>query len=76
MRSRNAPRSLPGNSILGGAAAGLSYEGALRDALANEEQERRHEAGRMRAAAATVPRPARATRPRREPSSARVLSPH
>lgn len=73
MRSQNGPRNLPGNSILGGAAAGLSYEGALRDALAKEERERRQEAGWMRAALA--PRPARTAQPRRENSSARILSP-
>lgn len=75
MQSRNAPRSLPGNSILGGSAAGLSYEGALRDALAAEERERRQEAGRMRDAAAAAPHPSRTTRFRREPSPARILSP-
>ncbi len=30
---------VPGLSVLGGAAAGLSYEGAWRDALAREERD-------------------------------------
>jgi hypothetical protein len=37
-----------GGSVLGGAAGGLSYEGALRDALAAEERDRRREAGHRR----------------------------
>jgi hypothetical protein len=41
---------LPGVSVLGGAACGLSYEGSLRDAVALEERSRRQEAGRSRAA--------------------------
>lgn len=41
---------LPGASVLGGAACGLSYEGLLRDAVAQEERSRRREAGRSRAA--------------------------
>ncbi|MBL6456698.1 hypothetical protein JMJ55_15285 [Belnapia sp. T6] len=38
----------PGTSVLGGAAAGLTYDGALRDAYAREEVARRREAGRSR----------------------------
>jgi hypothetical protein len=34
-------RSIPGLSVLGGAAAGFSIEGLLRDALARIEAERR-----------------------------------
>ncbi|MBV1798005.1 hypothetical protein [Siccirubricoccus sp. G192] len=49
-----------GSSVLGGAAGGLSYEGALRDALAVEERDRRREAGRRREAPQAQPR-------RREP---------
>ena len=39
---------VPGASVLGGAAGGLSYEGTLRDALAAEDRARRREAGRSR----------------------------
>ncbi|MBK1661145.1 hypothetical protein CKO45_23310 [Paracraurococcus ruber] len=39
---------LPGASVLGGAACGLSYEGLLRDAMAQEERHRRREMGRSR----------------------------
>ena len=53
-----------GNSILGGAAGGLSYEGALRDAVAREAAARRREAGQRR------PVPAPQTQPRREPAEA------
>ncbi|HYZ30872.1 MAG TPA: hypothetical protein VE684_01165 [Crenalkalicoccus sp.] len=57
------PRQLPpGASILGGAAAGLSYEGAMRDAVAREERQRRQEAGRQRG----VPVPQQQQAPRRE----------
>jgi hypothetical protein len=49
-----------GTSILGGAASGLSYEGALRDAMARDDLSRRREAGRLR----HVPAPQ--TQPRRE----------
>lgn len=35
---------MPGASVLGGAAGGLSYEGMMRDALAQEERSRRQEA--------------------------------
>ena len=49
-----------GTSILGGAASGLTYEGALRDAMARDDQSRRREAGRRR----DVPAPQ--TQPRRE----------
>ena len=48
MEKQDRGRTLPGRSILGGAAAGLSYEGASGDALAREERERRREAGRLR----------------------------
>ena len=34
MRERTRPGLLPGVSVLGGAAAGFSYEAALRDAMA------------------------------------------
>ena len=69
MRDQNASRNLPGNSILGGSASGLSYEGALRDALGREEQERRLEAGRLQKvssprAAQPRPRPIDRTRGR------------
>ncbi|MBX6741826.1 MAG: hypothetical protein QJR07_18060 [Acetobacteraceae bacterium] len=43
-----------GRSLLGGAASGLSYEGALRDAIAREEREWRRQAARAREA---PPRP-------------------
>ncbi len=43
-----ADRFGPGTSVLGGAAAGLSYEGCLRDAMAQEERASRREAGRRR----------------------------
>ncbi len=36
----------PGNSVLGGAACGLSYDGALHDAGAAEDRDRRHDARR------------------------------
>jgi hypothetical protein len=36
---------VPGASVLGGAAGGLSYEGLMRDAVAAEERARRQEAG-------------------------------
>ncbi|TCZ63690.1 hypothetical protein [Roseicella aquatilis] len=36
---------VPGASVLGGAAGGLSYEGMMRDAVAAEERARRQEAG-------------------------------
>ncbi|WP_149538594.1 hypothetical protein [Siccirubricoccus phaeus] len=49
MHKDNIPHLPPGVSALGGAACGLSYEGALRDAMAREERDRRREAGRHRA---------------------------
>jgi hypothetical protein len=42
------PGLVPGASILGGAAAGLTYDGALRDAVAREDIARRRERGRLR----------------------------
>jgi hypothetical protein len=39
---------VPGASVLGGASCGLSYEGLMRDAVAQEERSRRLEAGRSR----------------------------
>jgi len=41
-------RFAPGTSVLGGAAAGLSYEGCLRDAMAREERRWQREEGRTR----------------------------
>jgi hypothetical protein len=52
MERRNSPAFMPGTSILGGAACGLSYEGALRDAVARDDILRRREAGRTRRVAA------------------------
>jgi hypothetical protein len=51
MDSRKSPMFGLGTSILGGAAGGLSYEGALRDAVAREDIARRRELGRNRRAA-------------------------
>jgi hypothetical protein len=48
MPRENATRIPPGASLLGGAACGLSYEGALRDAMARDDTTRRREAGRDR----------------------------
>ena len=48
MLGYDTPPVLPGNSVLGGAAAGLTYEGALHDAAAAEDRDRRREAGRRR----------------------------
>ena len=39
---------LPGVSVLGGASCGLSYEGLMRDAVAQEERTRKQEAGHSR----------------------------
>ena len=52
MDSRKSPMFGAGTSILGGAAGGLSYEGALRDAVAREDLARRREAGRATGAEA------------------------
>jgi type IV secretory pathway TrbL component len=52
MDNRKSPMFGAGTSILGGAAGGLSYEGALRDAVAREDIARRREAGRNRRVAA------------------------
>jgi len=41
MRKAATPRRIPGLTELGGAAAGFSVEGLLRDALARIEAERR-----------------------------------
>lgn len=51
---------LPGASVLGGASCGLSYEGLMRDAVAQEERSRRSEAGRSRG---RVPTPVQLQRP-------------
>ena len=48
MERLDPPAFAPGGSILGGAAGGLSYEGALRDAVARDEIQRRRDAGRTR----------------------------
>ena len=48
MERLDSPGFPPGGSILGGAAGGLSYEGALRDAVAPDEILRRRAAGRSR----------------------------
>jgi hypothetical protein len=48
MRSSQDRRFGPGTSVLGGAASGLSYEGCLRDAMAEEERASRREAARRR----------------------------
>jgi hypothetical protein len=48
MVSQNGQPIPPGSSVLGGAAGGLSYEGALRDAMALEDRDRRRDAGRHR----------------------------
>jgi len=37
MASREPRRIMPGASVLGGAAGGLSYEGAVHDAMARDE---------------------------------------
>lgn len=72
MPSRNPSRFAPGTSVLGGAAAGLSYEGCLRDALACEEWERRREAGRSRHAP-PAPKP-QASRPEPAPEWRRAAA--
>jgi hypothetical protein len=38
MGQADRPRGIPGLSVLGGAAAGFSFEGLLRDAIAQEGQ--------------------------------------
>jgi hypothetical protein len=48
MRRGSDERFVPGTSVLGGAAAGLSYEGCLRDAMAAEERARHRAAGERR----------------------------
>jgi hypothetical protein len=63
MVKQDQGRTLPGRSILGGAAAGLSYEGARADPLAREERERRREAGRLRVMPAPQLQPARPSPP-------------
>lgn len=40
-RRPNGRLFLPGTSVLGGAACGLSYEGLMRDAVGQEERARR-----------------------------------
>jgi hypothetical protein len=67
-RHHNRPFA-PGASILGGAAGGLSYEGMMRDAVAQEERSRRLEAGRSRG----VPRvQVQAPRQPGQPDQARI----
>ena len=61
MRGRTRAGLMPGMSVLGGAAAGLSYEGALRDAVAREDRARWQD----EAAPRRVPKP-QTQRPRRE----------
>lgn len=53
------PQPVPGGSALGGAAGGLSYEGACRDAVALEEQLRRAEAAGRGHVARSAPAVAR-----------------
>ena len=48
MGERVKPPPPPGGTVLGGSAAGFSYEGARHDALAREEAARRAEAGHAR----------------------------
>ncbi|SDB73634.1 hypothetical protein [Belnapia rosea] len=67
MHRQDPPRFGSGTSILGGAACGLSYEGALRDAMAREEAARRREAGRTRRVPAPQTQPSRERVP--EPAS-------
>lgn len=43
MREGTRPGLMPGMSVLGGAASGFSYEGALRDALARRSQAARQQ---------------------------------
>ncbi len=57
-----------GTSILGGAAGGLSYEGALRDAVARDAAVQRREAGRLH----RVPAPQTQPRHERQPESAQA----
>jgi hypothetical protein len=57
------PQPRPGRSILGGAAGGFSYEGAVHDALAREEAERLMEVAQTRRQP-TVGRDAAAQHPR------------
>lgn len=44
MGQRDKAAGIPGLTILGGSAAGLSYEGALRDALAKPDADWKREA--------------------------------
>ncbi len=60
MGSLHSFRYHSGRSLLGGAACGLSYEGALRDAIAAEEREWRRQAAQARRM------PTRPRLPRRE----------
>jgi hypothetical protein len=71
MRDRDAFAFPPGASVLGGAAAGLSYEGALRDAVAQEDAARRRITGRGRGVPA--PQSQAATPPRRGPDRPRAV---
>jgi hypothetical protein len=70
MRERDAFAFPPGTSVLGGAAAGLSYEGALRDVLAREDADRRRVFGAGRRA---PPQQSQATNGRRESDRTRAV---
>ena len=63
----------PGVSVLGGAAAGLSYEGVWHDALGREEMARRKQVALVLRRTAPMARPVRseAAPARREPELAR-----
>ena len=63
MKQQDSQQFGAGTSILGGAACGLTYEGALRDAVAREDAARRREAGRSRRVA--PPQTQREPRPER-----------
>ena len=52
METGKANAFAPGTSILGGAASGLSYEGAVRDAMARDDSARRRQEGARRPVAA------------------------
>jgi hypothetical protein len=60
----------PGASILGGAAAGLSYEGAVRDAVAREDLARRRQDAALRA----TPPPPLPQQRRREAPDRRMVA--
>lgn len=60
MREGTRAGLVPGMSVLGGAAGGFTYEGALRDALAPDDRRRRLQAGEGRR---PPPQQVQATRP-------------